>query len=90
MTMFEYMLTQKITGSILGKASRDGTAEDDSRCVRQVALYKRVFWIFMFIGLAIAGICCFFHQLTVGLFFVLFFGLIAVPGLCAQYNCLLT
>lgn len=90
MKMSEYFLIQKITEGIRKKAARDGTAEDDSRQVRQVSIYRWIFWTGALLGLIFGGVCWLFHQPEGGLVMFLLFELLAVPGLCAQYNCILT
>lgn len=90
MKLLEQFLTQKLTGIVVEKAARDGTVEDNSRWVRQVSVYRWSFWFFALFGLIIGIICWIFHQPIGGLIMFLLFEALAVPGLCVQYNCLLT
>lgn len=90
MNPWEYELIQKLTGRIQEKAARQGTAEDKSHQVRQVDIYGWIFWAGLLFGLLVGGVCFLFRQWTAGLCFWLLFGLLAVPGLCVQYNCRLT
>ncbi len=90
MKLLSYVLTRKLTNAVLEKAAQDGMMEDNSRRVRQVSIYQWSFWLFALLGLLVGGACWIFHQPKAGLVMFLLFEALAVPGLCIQYNCLLT
>lgn len=90
----EYFLTQKIapkiTKSIADRTVRERTAQKDDSRVQPISVYNWVFWVCGFVGLILGGLACIFGQIIAGFCLFALFGLISVPGLCIQYNCLIT
>lgn len=90
MDWLAYMLTRKATDQVAKKVRQDGMREDSTREVRPVALYSWIFWLTGAFGLLLGGLACWAGQPSAGLVLFLLFGLLALPGLCMQYNCRLT